>query len=222
MMRALKAVLRRDLALALRSGGGAALGIAFYLLFVTLAPLGVGPDPAALARVAPGLVWLGALLAALLTLERLFQPDVEDGTLDHLALAPAPLEAVVFTKALAHWLTTGAPFLLAAPVAGLLLRLPEQAYPTLALSMLAGGPALSFIGAIGAALTAGLRRGGLLTSLLVLPLYVPTLIFGALAVEAAVIGTDPWPMLAVGAAISIGSMVLAPPAAAAALRLNLS
>ena len=222
MVKALQAILKRDLALALRAGGGAALGVAFYLIFVTLAPLGIGPEPAALARVAPGLVWVGALLAALLTLERLFQPDVEDGTLDHLALAPAPLEAVVFVKAFAHWLTTGAPFLIVAPLAGVLLRLPAEATPTLVLSMLAGGPALSFIGAVGAALTSGLRRGGLLTSLLVLPLYIPTLIFGALAVEAAVIGTNPWPMLAIGAAISLGAMALAPVAAAAALRLNLS
>ena len=221
MVKALQAILKRDLALALRAGGGAALGVAFYLIFVTLAPLGIGPEPAALARVAPGLVWVGALLAALLTLERLFQPDVEDGTLDHLALAPAPLEAVVFVKAFAHWLTTGAPFLIVAPLAGLLLRLPAEAAPTLVLSMLAGGPALSFIGAIGAALTSGLRRGGLLTSLLVLPLYIPTLIFGAETARRGAQGLATETPLLLLAGITLGAVAILPFAAAAAIRVNL-
>ena len=182
---------RRELALPLRSGGGFGLGVGFFLIVALMVPLGIGPDPARLAGVAAGTLWLGALLACLLSLDRLFQADWEDGTLDQLALAPLPLEAIVALKALAHWLTTGLPLVVAAPLLALTLNLPAPAYPWLVASLAAGTPALSLIGAIGAALTVGIRRGGLLLALLVLPLYLPTLIFGARTVTAAAEGARP-------------------------------
>ncbi|GIX13577.1 MAG: hypothetical protein KatS3mg118_1536 [Paracoccaceae bacterium] len=172
-MRPALALLLRDLRLALRAGGGAGLGLAFFLTCVLLMPLGIGPDLAMLSRIAPGLLWVAALLAALLSLDRLFQADLEDGTLEVLAVSALPLEAVAAVKALAHWLTTGLPLVLAAPVLGLTLGLPAQAQPWLVASLAAGTPALSFIGAVGAGLTVGVRRGGLLLSVMVLPLYLP-------------------------------------------------
>ncbi len=178
-MSAARALLGRELALALRSGGGAGLGVAFFVIVQVLVPLGVGPDPARLATVAGGSLWTGALLACLLSLDRLFQADAEDGALDQLLLSPLPLEAVVALKALAHWLTTGLPLVVVAPMLALTLNLPGAAYPWLVASLAAGTPALSLIGAVGAALTVGVRRGGLLLSIVVLPLYIPTLIFGA-------------------------------------------
>lgn len=220
-MKAALALLARDLRLSLRSGGGAGLGLAFFLIVVLLAPFGVGPDGAVLARVAPGMLWIAALLACLLSLDRMFQADAEDGTLDVLALAPLPLEAVAAVKALAHWLTTGLPLVLAAPVLGLTLSLPAPAWPWLAASLAVGTPGLSYLGAIGAAVTVGMRRGGLLLSILVLPLYVPSLIFGARAVAEAATGGDPWPAFLLLAGLSLGIVALAPFAAAAALRVNL-
>ncbi len=215
------AVVRRDLALAVRAGGGFGLALAFFLIVVVLAPLGVGADAVLLARIAPGVLWLGALLACLLSLDRLFALDMEDGSLDLLATAPIPLEGVALAKAAAHWLTTGLPLTLAGPALAVLLSLPGEAMATLALSLALGTPALSAIGAFGAALTVGLRRGGLLLSLLVLPLYVPTLIFGAEAVRRAAEGLDPMTPLMLLAAVSLGSLALLPFAAAAALRVNL-
>ena len=183
-MSAARAVLARELRLAFRTGGGFGLGVGFYLIVALMVPLGIGPDPARLAGVAAGALWLGALLACLLSLDRLFQADWEDGTLDQLALGTLPLEAVVALKALAHWLTTGLPLVAVAPLLALTLNLPGAGLSVAAsLSLAAGTPALSLIGAIGAALTVGIRRGGLLLSLLVLPLYLPTLIFGAATVE---------------------------------------
>ncbi len=220
-MRAALALLARDLRLALRSGGGAGLGIAFFLIVVLLVPFGVGPEGAALAPLAPGMLWIAALLACLLSLDRMFQADAEDGTLDILALAPLPLEAAAAVKALAHWLTTGLPLALAAPLLGLTLSLPAPAWPWLAASLAIGTPGLSFLGAIGAAVTVGMRRGGLLLSILVLPLYIPTLIFGARAVGEAAGGGDPWPAFLLLAGLSCGILALAPFAAAAALRVNL-
>lgn len=173
------ALLLRDLKLAFRAGGGFGLGLAFFLIVVVLVPFGVGPQTELLSRIAAGILWVGALLACLLSLDRLFALDWEDGSLDLLATSPLPLEAVAVSKALAHWLTTGLPLVVASPVFGLLLGLPEAGYLFVVLSLLIGTPALSFIGAFGAALTVGIKRGGLLLSLLVLPLYVPTLIFGA-------------------------------------------
>lgn len=220
-MSAARALLARDLALAFRSGGGAGLGVSFFLVLALIAALGAGPDPARLAAVAPGTLWTGALLACLLSLDRLFQADHEDGSLDGLALSPLPLEALVAVKALAHWLTTGLPLLLVAPVTAVALGLPAAAQPWLAASLAAGTPALSFIGAIGAGLTLGIRRGGLLLSLLVLPLYVPTLIFGARCVTAAAAGLDPAPALLLLSGVTLFVLALAPFATAAALRINL-
>lgn len=173
------ALLSRDIALAFRAGGGFGLSLAFFLIVTVLVPFGVGPEGGMLARIAPGVLWVGALLACLLSLDRIFALDHEDGTLDLLATAPIPLETVTATKALVHWLTTGLPLTLAAPVLGILLNLPAKGFFWLTLSLALGTPALSMIGAFGAALTVGLKRGGLLLSLLVLPLYIPTLIFGA-------------------------------------------
>lgn len=215
------ALLIRDLRLAIRAGGGFGLGLGFFLILAVLVPLGVGPDTGVLALIAPGILWVGALLACLLSLDRLFALDHEDGSLDLLATSPIPLEGVVAIKALAHWLTTGLPLALAAPVLGILLNLPGPAFAPLVLSLLLGTPALSVIGAFGAALTVGLKRGGLLMSLLVLPLYVPTLVFGAQAVSRAAQGLDGSTALLLTAGITAGSAALLPFAAAFALRINL-
>lgn len=215
------ALLTRDLRLAVRAGGGFGLGLAFFLIVCTLVPFGVGPEGAVLTRIAPGILWVAALLACLLSLDRIFALDWEDGSLDLLATAPLPLEAAVLMKAAAHWIVTGLPLVLAAPLFGLLLHLPASAAPWLVASLLLGTPALSILGAFGAAVTVGLRRGGLLLSLLVLPLYVPTLIFGAEAVRRGAIGADPIVPLVFVAAITAASLALVPFAAAAALRINL-
>ncbi len=215
------AMLRRDLALAFRSGGGFGLSLAFFLIVVMFVPFGVGPDSGVLARIAPGILWIGALLASLLSLDRIFQLDFEDGTLDLLAVSPLPLEGVVAMKALSHWLTTGLPLTLIAPLLGFLLNLPEGAYGWLFVSLLAGSPAFSFLGAFGAAITVGLKRGGLLLSLLVLPLYIPTLIFGSQITTLAVDGLDNATALAATVAISLFTFALVPFAAALALRVNL-
>ncbi|MGL5008424.1 MAG: heme exporter protein CcmB [Paracoccaceae bacterium] len=207
----------RDVRLALRAGGGFGLALAFFLLVAVLVPLGVGPEAATLALIAPGILWVGALLACLLTLDRIFALDFEDGSLDLLAVAPMPLEGVVVAKAAAHWVTTGLPLAVISPVLGLLLQLPGAGYGALVGSLLLGTPALSMIGAFGAALTVGVKRGGLLMSLLVLPLYVPTLIFGAEVVRRAGDAT-PWLLLA---GITAGVVAVLPFAAAAAIRVNL-
>jgi len=215
------ALLLRDLRLATRAGGGFGLGLAFFLLVAVLVPLGVGPEPALLARIAPGILWVGALLACLLSLDRIFALDFEDGSMDLLAIAPIPLEGVVAVKALAHWLVTGLPLTLLSPVLGVLLNLPGPGYVWLVLSLGLGTPALSLIGAFGAALTVGLKRGGLLLSLLVLPLYVPTLIYGAEAVRRGVDGQGASTALLLLAGLTAGAAALLPFAAAAAIRVNL-
>ncbi len=215
------ALLTRDLRLALRAGGGFGLGLAFYLILAVLVPLGVGPEPTVLAAIAPGVLWVGALLACLLSLDRIFALDWEDGSLDLLATAPIPLEGVVTLKALAHWITTALPLVLAAPVLGVLLNLPAPAYGWLVLSLLLGTPALSVIGTFGAALTVGLKRGGLLLSLLVLPLYIPTLVYGAELVSRGALGLPVSTPLALLAGITAGSVALLPFASAAVLRINL-
>ncbi len=217
----MRALLIRELRLALRSGGGAGLGLAFFLIVVILVPFGVGPDSKILAKIAPGTLWIGALLACLLSLDRLFQADSEDGTLDILALSPLPLELLVAVKAFAHWLTTGLPLVIAAPVLAITLSLPGEVYFWLIASLAAGTPALSFIGAAGAAITVGVRRGGLLLSLLVLPLYIPTLIFGAKTATLAAEGGDPMPGLMLVLGLSLFTLALTPFAAAAALRSHL-
>ncbi|MFD1341765.1 heme exporter protein CcmB [Litorisediminicola beolgyonensis] len=215
------ALLIRDLALAVRAGGGFGLGLAFFLIVTVLVPLGVGPETLTLSVIAPGILWIGALLACLLSLDRIFALDREDGSLDLLATAPLPLEGVVAVKALAHWITTGLPLVIAAPALGVLLNLPSGGYLWLFLSLLIGTPALSVIGAFGAALTVGLRRGGLLMSLLVLPLYVPTLVFGAEAARRGAAGLAVETPLLLLAGISLGAFALLPFAGAAVLRINL-
>ena len=217
----MRALLVRDLRLATRAGGGFGLSLAFFLILVTLVPFGVGPEGGRLAAIAPGILWVGALLAALLSLDRIFALDFEDGTLDQLATAPMPLELVVGIKALAHWLTTGLPLAVIAPALGILLHLPGTAMPWLALSLVIGTPALSVIGAFGAALTVGLKRGGLILSLLVLPLYVPTLIFGAEVARRGAGGMELATPLTFLAAVTLGAFALLPYAAAAAIRVNL-
>ncbi|MEO0829876.1 MAG: heme exporter protein CcmB [Pseudomonadota bacterium] len=215
------ALLGRDLRLAVRAGGGFGLALAFFLIVVTLVPFAVGPAAEGLARIAGGVLWLGALLACLLSLDRLFALDAEDGSLDALATAPVPLEGVAAVKALAHWITTGLPLTVAAPLFGVLLQLPDGAYGWLTLSLALGTPALSVIGTFGAALTFAVKRGGLLLSLIVLPLYVPTLIFGADVVRRGADGLDVTTPLALLGAITLASAALLPFASAAAIRVNL-
>lgn len=217
----MKALLIRDIRLAVRAGGGFGLGLAFFLIVVVMVPFAVGADSALLSKIAPGVLWIGALLACLLSLDRLLALDFEDGTLDLLATAPLPLEAALSVKALGHWITTGLPLVIAAPVLGVLMNLPVQGYGWLVLSLLLGTPALSVIGAFGAALTVGIKRGGLLLSLLVLPLYVPTLIFGAEAARRGAAGADLSTPLLLLAGISAATVALMPFASAAVLRVNL-
>ena len=215
------AVFLRDLRLSIRSGGGFGLALAFFLIVVILVPFALGPDQSKLSLVAGGILWLGALLACLLSLDRIFGLDFEDGTLDVLATAPVPLEGVFLSKAAAHWVTTGLPLSLCAPLLGVFLNLPSGGYWVLMLSLLIGTPALSLIGAFGSGLTVGLKRGGLLLALLVLPLYVPTLIFGAEAVRLGVANMAPTTSLVLLAAVTLGCFALLPFAGAAVLRVNL-
>jgi heme exporter protein B len=221
-MTALSALLVRDMRLAVRVGGGAMMGVLFFLIVVTLVPFAVGPDLAQLQRIGPAILWIGALLASLLTLDRLFAADHEDGSLDLLLMGSAPLELAVLVKAIAHWITTGLPLVIAAPLLGLFLNLEPVAIGAVALTLLAGTPALTFIGVIGAALSVALRRGGLLLPVLVLPLTIPVLIFGVSASNTAVVGPvtfgAPFTILC---ALTLGSLVLGPFAAAAALRQGL-
>ncbi|MCG7521324.1 heme exporter protein CcmB [Ruegeria sp. Ofav3-42] len=215
------ALLLRDLKLAFRAGGGFGLGLAFFLIVTVLVPFSVGPQSSLLSTIAPGVLWLGALLACLLSLDRLLALDWEDGSLDLLATAPLPLEAVVSIKALAHWLTTGLPLVLAAPFLGVLLNLPTPGFSWLVISLLIGTPAMSVIGTFGAALTVGLKRGGLLLSLLVLPLYVPTLIFGAEVARRGATGMETQTPLLMLAGVTAATIALLPFASSAVLRINL-
>jgi len=219
-MRAFAALFWRDITLNVRSSGGAALSAAFFALIIVLTPLGLGPDPAILKSLAPGLFWIAALLATLLGLERMVQQDAEDGTLDLFRLSPLPLELVVVAKILAHWLTSGLIIAILAPLLAPLLSLSEKALPILALSLLFGTPGLSSIGAAAAALGTSVQRGGMVLAILVLPLNVPFLIFGASAVAAAQSGGDPSQALIFLSASSLMALVVGPLAAAAALRLN--
>jgi heme exporter protein B len=218
----LSALLLRDVRLAVRLGGGALIGVLFFLIVVTLVPFAVGPDLALLARIGPAMLWLGALLATLLGLDRLLASDHEDGSLDLLLTGRMPLELALAVKAFAHWLTTGVPLVLAAPVLGVLLNLDPSSTAAVAITLLAGTPALTFIGLIGAALTVALRRGGLLLAVLILPLNIPVLIFGVAASSAATAGTVPFrgPLLIL-CALSLMSLVLGPVAAAITLRQGL-
>ncbi|MEE8226294.1 MAG: heme exporter protein CcmB [Kiloniellales bacterium] len=211
-------LVRHDLRMALRQRADAGTVVLFFVLTASLFPFGIGPEPNILARIAPGVIWVTALLAVLLSLERLFLADYEDGTLELLALASMPLEYAVLAKCLAHWLTTGLPLILAAPLIALLYNLDAAALPVLLGAMLLGTPTLSLVGAIVAALTLGARRGGVLVPLLALPLYVPILILGFLSVDAALVGLAARPYLLLLGALLLFALPLAPLAAAAALR----
>ena len=217
-MTALAALLVRDMRLAVRIGGGALMGVLFFLIVVTLTPFAIGPDLVLLKRIGPAILWIGALLASLLALDRLFAADHEDGSLDLLLMGSAPLELTVLTKALAHWITTGLPLVIATPLLGLFLNLEPQAIGAVVLTLLAGTPALTCIGLIGAALSVALRRGGLLLPVLVLPLTVPVLIFGVAASNAAITGSGFGAPFMILCALTLGSLVLGPLAAGAALR----
>lgn len=221
-MTALAALLVRDMRLAVRVGGGALMGVLFFLIVVTLTPFAIGPDLALLQRIGPAILWLGALLASLLALDRLFAADHEDGSLDLLLMGGTPLELAVLTKALAHWITTSLPLVIATPLLGLFLNLDATAIGAVALTLLAGTPALTCIGLIGAALSVALRRGGLLLPVLVLPLTVPVLIFGVAASNAAIVGPVSFgaPFLIL-CALTLASLVIGAFAAAAALRQGL-
>ena len=209
---------RREVRLAFRQGGEIGLALGFFVLAVVLFPLGVGPEVEILHRIGAGIVWVAALLAAVLSLDRLFAADYADGGLDLLALSGMPLEGAVVAKCLAHWTTTGLPLALISPFLGLLVDLDARSIALLALGLMLGTPALSLLGAIAAALTLGARRPGVLSSLIVLPLYLPVLIFGAGAVEAGIAGGGAHPHLLLLAALSLAALPLAPIAAAAALR----
>jgi heme exporter protein B len=217
-MAAFVAVFRRDLRLALRQGGDTALVLGFFILAVVLFPLGVGPEPAVLQRVGAGIVWVAALLAALLSLDRLFQADYQDGGLDLLALSGLPLELTVVAKCAAHWVASGLPLTVISPVLAFVVALEPDAIPVLVLSLLIGTPALSLLGSVGAALSLGARRQGALLSLLVLPLYIPPLVFGAGAVEASTAGSGARAHLLILGALSLAALALCPWASAAALR----
>jgi heme exporter protein B len=218
-VRALSALLVRDIRIAVRVGGGALMGVLFFLVVVTLIPFAIGPDLPLLKRIGPAILWLAALLASLLALDRLFAADHEDGSLDLILTGRAPLELVVAVKGVAHWLTTSVPLIVAAPLTGLFLNLDAPAEAALALTLLVGTPALTFIGLIGAAIAVTLRRGGLLLAIIVLPLTVPVLIFGVAAANAAVTGPVPFGTpFTILCALSLASLVVGPFAAAAALR----
>jgi heme exporter protein B len=218
-MNALSALFRRDIQVALRIGGGALIGVLFFMSVVVLMPFAIGPDLALLKRIGPAILWLGALLASLLALDRLLSSDQEDGSLDVLTMGQAPLELAVGVKALAHWLTTALPLVIVSPLLSLFLNLDLAATGAVAATLLVGTPALTFIGLIGAALTVTLRRGGLLLPVLILPLTVPVLIFGVAASNAAVIGPVPFGTpFTILCALTLMSLVIGPFAAAAALR----
>lgn len=217
-MKGFAALVRRDLRLALRQGMDSVVVVLFFVLAVVLFPFGVGPEPNTLARISAGVIWVAALLAALLSLERLFQADYEDGSLELLVLSPMPLELAVLAKVAAHWLTTGLPLIAAAPILAVLLNMPADGFGLLVGALFLGTPSLSLIGAVGAALILGARRGGVLLSLLVLPLYVPVLIFGVGAVDAAIAGFPVRAHLLILGALQLGALALCPWAAAAGLR----
>ncbi len=211
-------VLARDVRFALRQGSASTMALGFFVLVIVLFPLGVGPELNVLSRISAGVLWVAALLACLLSLDRLFQADFEDGSLDLLVLSPLPLEMMVLAKCVAHWLTSAMPLVVASPLLALLLNMDPEGIPVLVYALLLGTPALSLAGAVGAALTVGVRRGGVLLSLVVLPLYVPVLIFGVAAVDAQIQGLGAGAHLMILTAISLVAGVGAPWAAAAALR----
>lgn len=221
MVKTFLMIVGRDVKLAIRGGIGSLVAMVFFVIAVSLFPLGVGPELNLLERIAPGVLWVCALLATMLSLDRLFQADFEDGNLELIALGPLPLELAVLAKVFSHWITTALPLIIVAPILAIMLNMSGQAFGVLIVSLLIGTPILSLIGSMGAALTVGLRRGGVLMSLLILPLYVPILIFGVGAVESAVFGLGARSHLLILGGGLVGSLVLSPIASAAALRLAL-
>ena len=222
MIQAFNALMKRDLLLAFRHRGELANPLLFFLMIVTLFPLGVSPEVVLLRKIAPGVIWIAALLAALFSLESLFRSDFEDGALEQMLLSPQPLAVLVLAKVLAHWLVSGLPMLLMAPLLGLLLAMPDTAIAALELTLAIGTPLLSLIGAIGVALTVGLRRGGVLLTLLIMPLYIPVLIFATNAVTAAAAGMPIAGQIYFLASLLVLALTLAPLAIAAALRISVS
>ncbi|MCC3861947.1 heme exporter protein CcmB [Pseudemcibacter aquimaris] len=221
MIRLFKAIALRDIKVSWSGGSTSSMVVAFFIIVVTLFPLGVGPELNMLSRISVGVIWVAALLSCLLSLDRIFLADYEDGTLDQYALSPISMEWIVIAKALAHWVTTSLPLILITPLLGILMNMPDNAYLPLIFTMLVGTPALSLIGTIGASLTVSLKRGGVLLSLLILPLYVPILIFGVMAVDALTIGSGGNATLMILGAATLFSLAITPWAAAAAIRLAL-
>lgn len=215
-------LIRRDLAIAFRRKADVLNPLIFYLLVITLFPLGLGPEPQLMARLAPGIIWVSVLLSALLSFERLFKDDLADGSLQQMMLTSLPLPLVALAKVIAHWLLTALPLVLLSPLAALLLNLDGAGWLALVLTLLAGSPALSLVGAVGVALTVGLKRGGILLSLLVLPLYIPVLIFATGSLEAAALGLSYSGQLALLAAFSLGALTLCPFAIASALKISIN
>ncbi|EGM71806.1 MULTISPECIES: heme exporter protein CcmB [Shewanella] len=213
-------LLQRDLKIAIRHRGDIFNPLLFFVMVVTLFPLGIGPEPQMLARVAPGIIWVAALLASMLSLERLFKADFSDGSLEQMLLSPQPLSILVLAKVLAHWILTGVPLIIIAPLLAVLLNLDSNSYGALIATLALGTPVLSLLGAIGVALTVGLRKGGVLLSLLILPLYIPVLIFATSAIDAAGMNLPYDGQLAIIGAMLIGSLTLAPFAIGASLRVS--
>lgn len=213
-------LLQRDLKIAIRHRGDIFNPLLFFVMVVTLFPLGIGPEPQMLARIAPGIIWVAALLASMLSLERLFKADFSDGSLEQMLLSPQPLAILVLAKVLAHWLLTGVPLILIAPLLAVLLNLETNSYGALIATLTLGTPVLSLLGAIGVALTVGLRKGGVLLSLLILPLYIPVLIFATSAIDAAGMNLPYDGQLAIIGAMLVGSLTLAPFAIGASLRVS--
>ncbi|GIU20384.1 MULTISPECIES: heme exporter protein CcmB [unclassified Shewanella] len=218
--KAFSTLLKRDLQIAVRHRGDIFNPLLFFVLVVTLFPLGIGPEPQVLTRVAPGIIWVAALLASMLSLERLFKADYADGSLEQMLLSPQPLPLMVLAKVLAHWILTGVPLILVAPLLAVLLHLDGNSYGALIATLALGTPVLSLLGAIGVALTVGLRKGGVLLSLLILPLYIPVLIFATSAIDAAGMNLPYDGQLAIIGAMLVGSLTLAPFAIGASLRVS--
>ncbi|WP_339863064.1 heme exporter protein CcmB [Paremcibacter congregatus] len=221
MVKLLWLIITRDVRLSVRHGSATTMVLGFFVIVVTLFPFAIGPEQNILERISVGVIWVAALLSCLLSLDRMFQTDYEDGSLDQFLLSPVPLEAVVVAKCIAHWLSTAVPLILLTPVLGVMMNLPEEGFLPLLGVMLLGTPALSFIGGIGAALTVTLRRGGVLLSLLILPLYIPVLIFGVLAVKASIDGYPATGHVMLLGGFTLFSAAIAPWAAAAAIRSGL-
>ena len=220
-MKALTLILRYEIRLAMHQVGDSAIIVLFFVLAAVLFPLGIGPEPKLLTQLAPGVIWIMALLAAMLSFERLFTPDFDDGSLEQLAICPAPLEIIALAKATAHWLVTGLPLIIASPLIAMLYRLPDTGYSVLITTMALGTPAISLIGTAGSALILGARRGGVLLSLLVIPLILPILIFGSSAIDATVNGFPVRQHLMLMGGFFLGALVITPLATAAALRQSL-